>query len=209
MPEPIESYAARIHDAQEAGGGRLGLAEGMTDWDIFPFEASDLGVRPVGPLSEADPARHGEDPATCPVGDCPREERGDWRVVWTDEHWRVKAAPPSGSPLVLILETRAHLDFTELTDDLAGELGRLSVCLARLVEELPSAGRCHVMRIGDGGVHCHVWFFARPARMPQLLGSFMVVWDDLLPPVPVEVRDENAAFVVDRLVATYGGERVG
>jgi hypothetical protein len=33
----------------------------------------------------------------------------------------------------------------------------------------------------------------------------LVVWDDFLPPVPVEVRDANAAFVVERLVADVGG----
>ena len=48
---------------------------------------------------------------------------------------------------------------------------------------------------------------ARPARMPQLRGSPMVLWDDFLPPVPALVREANAAAVVDRLVARVGGER--
>jgi len=28
---------------------------------------------------------------------------------------------------------------------------------------------------------------ARPARMPQLIGSFAAIWDDILPPVPEEI----------------------
>jgi len=27
---------------------------------------------------------------------------------------------------------------------------------------------------------------ARPARLPQLIGSFAAIWDDVLPPVPEE-----------------------
>jgi hypothetical protein len=27
---------------------------------------------------------------------------------------------------------------------------------------------------------------ARPARLPQLIGSFAAIWDDILPPVPEE-----------------------
>ncbi len=86
--------------------------------------------------------------------------------------------------------------------------GRVQVALVRAVEALPSVARCHVIRVGDGGAHAHWWFMARPARMPELRGSFMVVWDDFLPPVPLEVRDANAAFVVERLVADLGGRAV-
>jgi len=33
-------------------------------------------------------------------------------------------------------------------------------------------GRVHVCRWGDGSEHLHWWFMARPARIPQLIGSF-------------------------------------
>jgi len=39
-------------------------------------------------------------------------------------------------------------------------------------------------------------------------GGRAVVPDDVLPPVPVEVRDDDAAFVVERLVADLGGRAV-
>ncbi|MFL6080286.1 MAG: hypothetical protein ACJ714_10200 [Ornithinibacter sp.] len=44
--------------------------------------------------------------------------------------------------------------------------------------------------------------------VPDLRGSSIVGWDDFLPPVPVEVRDATAAFVVERLVADLGGRAV-
>ncbi|NHA69862.1 hypothetical protein [Phycicoccus flavus] len=121
---------------------------------------------------------------------------------------RIAAAPPSGAPAVLLLEPRRHVDVPDLDDALAADLGRLHVALVAAVEALPSAGRCHAMRIGDGGAHAHWWFLVRPARMPQLRGSFMADRDDVLPPVPVHVRDENADFVATALVQRFGGRAV-
>ena len=40
---------------------------------------------------------------------------------------------------------------------------------------------------------------ARPTRFPQLIGSFAVVWDDVLPPTPHDVWDENLRLVVQAL----------
>jgi diadenosine tetraphosphate (Ap4A) HIT family hydrolase len=111
---------------------------------------------------------------------------------------------PSGV-LVLILEPRQHVDFAELDDDLAGQLGRLSVHLARAIESLPHIARAHVYRIGDGAEHLHVWFFARPGDQLQLRGSYLVSWDDLLPPLPEEVRQGDARAVATALAASYGG----
>jgi hypothetical protein len=40
---------------------------------------------------------------------------------------------------------------------------------------------------------------ARPSRIPQLIGSFAAVWDEVLPPTPKQVWDENVAVVVAAL----------
>ncbi|MGL5819727.1 MAG: hypothetical protein ACRCYR_19360 [Phycicoccus sp.] len=203
-PESVETYAARVAAAQDAAG-RLALDPGgVVTWDVFPFEADGLRLRPGPFLAAVEEPREGEDPATCPCTSPASARLPPWPVVWEDDDWRLKAAPPSGSPLVLILEPRRHVDVGDLPDDLAAAYGRLQVALVSAVEALPSVARCHVLRIGDGGAHAHLWFIARPARMPQLRGSFMVDWDDLLPPVPVEVRDANAAFVAARLGARWG-----
>jgi hypothetical protein len=36
---------------------------------------------------------------------------------------------------------------------------------------------------------------ARPARLPQLRTNLIAIWDDVLPPLPPEIRDENLAAV--------------
>ena len=110
-------------------------------------------------------------------------------------------------PLALMLHPRDHHDLADLPDDRAAELGVLSTHLARHVEALPHVARCHVYRIGDGGAHLHVWFFARPEGQVQMLGSWLVVWDDLLPEYPAAPADADAAIVADALVASYGGTR--
>ena len=48
-------------------------------------------------------------------------------------------------------------------------------------------------------------FFARVADVPQLRGSFLLVWDDLLPPTPQEQVRADAVAVARALVASYGG----
>ena len=106
-----------------------------------------------------------------------------------------------------MLHPRDHYDMADLPDDLAAELGVLTAHLVRHVEALEHVARAHVYRIGDGGAHLHVWFFARPAGQAQLYGSWLVVWDDLLPEYPADVADADAAIVADALVTSYGGSR--
>jgi hypothetical protein len=57
----------------------------------------------------------------------------------------------------------------------------------------------HVCRWGDGSEHFHMWFMARPARIPQLVGSFAAIWDDVLPPLPEELWRANLAIVAREL----------
>ena len=61
--------------------------------------------------------------------------------------------------------------------------------------------------LGDGGAHLHTWLFARPLGQSQLLGSWLVVWDDLLPEYPDDRAAADAAVVADALVDSYGGGR--
>jgi hypothetical protein len=43
---------------------------------------------------------------------------------------------------------------------------------------------------------------ARPARLPQLTGSFVAIWDDVLPPLPEEICRQNLARVKEALSAS-------
>jgi diadenosine tetraphosphate (Ap4A) HIT family hydrolase len=171
----------------------------MTEWDISPFAREGLRVAPLRPPVVPEPPRHGEDPSDC--GSCRRRDEG----IWLDDRWRLTRISGVGVPLVLVLYPRDHHDLHDLDDDLAAELGVLNVHVARHVEALPHVGRCHVYRIGDGGAHLHVWFFARPEGQSQLYGSWLVVWDDLLPEYPGAVAEADAAAVAEALVASYGG----
>lgn len=195
-PEEFYQHAISVADAER----RLPLSR-MTGWDISPFEQDGLRVAPLRPPVIPEPARQGEDPSDCKS--CMRRDDG----IWFDDNWRLTRIPHVGVPLVLMLHPRDHYDLNDLPDELAAELGVLTTHLSRHLEALPSIARSHVYRIGDGGAHLHVWFFARPEGQSQLYGSWLVVWDDLLPEYPAEVADADASTVADALIASYGGRR--
>jgi diadenosine tetraphosphate (Ap4A) HIT family hydrolase len=83
-----------------------------------------------------------------------------------------------------MLQPRAHLDLTDLDDDLATELGVLTVRIARAAGELPDVARVHVNKWGDGAEHLHVFFLGRPVGLQQLRGSNLALWEEMLPRVP-------------------------
>ena len=175
----------------------------MPGWDIFPFELDGLRIKPLEPLLDEEPARRGEDPADCLCAS-PTTPEQDARVVWSNERWVLSDAGMK-LPVTVILKPRAHHDLADLPDDLASEMGRLMVAVTAAVESLPSVGRCHVGRYGDGGAHLHPFFFGRPARMAQLRGSCVLDWEENLPDLPDDVRRANAAHVGHRLVERFGG----
>jgi hypothetical protein len=193
-PDEFHAYATRHADPD----GRLPLPP-MTGWDTFPFDQDGLRAVPLARPVTIEPLRHGEGGRECPACSPARP------AVWSDQHWRLSALGPSGAPLVLFLESRDHVDLPDLPDDRAAELGRLTVHTARAIESLPHIARAHVSRWADGSAHLHVFFFARPAGFGQLRGTYLAVWDDLLPPVPTSQRDADAAAVAQALAATYGG----
>jgi len=202
MPESAAQVHARA-TARADEDGRLPAPEATT-WDVFPWEAVEGRVVPKPLAAPADePPRWGEaDDKPCPAcaGFDPE------RVVWEDDLWVLTHdGAPTGLPLVLVLHTREHQDYNELDDEMASQLGRISVRLVRIIENLPHVGRVHVDRWGDGGSHLHVWFFARTAGLPQILGSYAVEWDEILPPGPEGLWRQDLATVATKL-ANWGGE---
>ena len=193
-PDEFYAYALAAADADR----RLPLSR-MTGWDVSPYEEEGLRVSVLRPPVVPEPPRDGEDPADC--RSCRARDEG----IWFDDRWRLTRMGGVGVPLVLLLHPRDHYDLGDLPDDLASELGVLTTHIARHVQALPHISRAHVYRIGDGGAHLHIWFFARPEGQAQLYGSWLVVWDDLLPEYPADLADADAATVADALVASYGG----
>jgi diadenosine tetraphosphate (Ap4A) HIT family hydrolase len=196
-PDEFYDHARAAAD----GELRLPLAR-MTGWDISPFEPEGLRVSPLRPPVLPEPPRHGEDPADC--GMCRARDEG----LWFTDHWRLDRVAGVGVPLALMLYPRDHYDLAELPDELAAELGVLTTRIVRHVQALPHVSRAHVYRLGDGAAHLHLWFFARPAGQLQFFGSWLPVWDDLLPEYPADVADTDAAIVADSLIASYGGRRL-
>jgi hypothetical protein len=205
MPETPEELYARVQAfAAAQPDGRLPVPD-MTAWDIFPFETEGLRTRELRPPELPEPPRTGED-----AGDCRRCAVGDEGAVWTDDRWMlVPPGEPLGIPYGALLMPRAHLDFGDLDDDMAAQLGRLCVRLDRIICGLGGIGRVHVYKIGDGGAHLHIWLLARPAGLLQLRGSSLSDWIDALPPVPADIWAEDQRRVATALAASYGGSVVG
>lgn len=193
-PEGFHEHALAAADATH----RLPLAR-MTGWDISPFEQEGLRVAPLRPPVLPEPARHGEDPERC--DSCRDRDEG----IWFNERWRLTRIEGVGVPLVLMLHPREHYDMADLPDGLAAELGVLTTHIVRHVQAVPHISRAHVYRIGDGGAHLHIWFFARPEGQAQMYGSWLPVWDDLLPEYPAALADADAARVVEALTESAGG----
>jgi hypothetical protein len=159
-----------------------------------------LRVKKIAAPVEVEPPRSGEDAADCVACNTP-----DDAYIWVSERWRVRAMDrPTGLPIVLILECRSHLDLGDLPNLLAAELGVMTVRLERAIRSLDGVARVHVNRWGDGSAHLHMWFLARPYGQLQLRGTFLSLWDDILPRIPEQRWRENLADVAAWL-AEFGG----
>ena len=186
MPETPEELYERVKD-----GLRMPPVE---EWETFPFDG-EMRPRALLPPVETEKPRFGEGGV-----DCRRCQASDDEYIWTSERWRLLALGPTGLPVVVMLEPRAHFaEPGDLPDVLAAELGVLLARTERAIRSIGDIGRVHVCRWGDGGEHLHWWFMARPARTPQLIGSFAAIWDDILPPVPEDIWRANVADVVSAL----------
>ncbi|SNY58782.1 hypothetical protein [Paractinoplanes atraurantiacus] len=175
---------------------------GFTRWPSFPFEG-DMRVKPLAAPVEVEPPRAGEDAADCVACNTP-----DDAYIWVSERWRVRAMDrPTGLPVVVILECRSHLDLGDLPNLLSAELGVMTVRLERAIRSLDGVARVHVNRWGDGSAHLHMWFLARPQGRLQLRGTFLSLWDDILPVIPEHEWHENLALVAAWL-AEFGGKAI-
>ena len=182
--------------AVEAEHGRLPMPD-MAGWDIFPFEG-DIRVRLVDDPVVPEPPRGGEGGNPCYACD-----GGETQAIWADDRWRL--VPQKETPFpILLLGPRAHLDSADLDAAMAAELGVLTVRLERVLLGLGGVGRVHVMKIGDGGAHLHVWFFGRPEGLLQVRGSSLSDWSDTLPVMPDDEWLDLQREIAAGLAATGG-----
>lgn len=197
MPESAEEIYARVV-AAVGEHGRLPMPP-VEEWDMFPWEVVDGALVPkvlAAPVADAEPPRAGAGGVGCL--NC--EGEGDAVRVWENDRWKLAHPPsPAGLPLVLWLSSKQHLDYPDMSDELAAEYGRISVWLCRIMSNLPHIGRVHVCRWGDGSEHLHVWFIARTARLPHVTGSMAVEWNEILPPVPEDIWRADIRTVATKL----------
>jgi diadenosine tetraphosphate (Ap4A) HIT family hydrolase len=182
VPETPDEFWARARGALKTPP--------LDEWDTWPF-VGEPAPRELAPPQGADRPRHGEGGIGC--REC---EEGLARALWFDDNWVLKPlSEPSGMPCVVLLNTRMHVDFHDLPEDLHAGLGPLLVRVQRAIYAIGDIGNVHILRIGDGSEHCHFWFMARPRGLHQLQSGFVQIWDDVLPPLPEDVWRANLEIV--------------
>jgi hypothetical protein len=120
------------------------------EWETFPFEG-DIRPRALLPPEATERPRRGE--GDIPCGRCALDES---LVIWSNERWVVHATDePTGLPVVVMMQSREHLDFEDIDADLAADLGRMLLRVERAVASVPHVGRVHVCKWGDGTARLH------------------------------------------------------
>lgn len=169
----------------------------VANWPIFPFKG-DISVRTVRPFAPEDHVRSG-DPGGPP---CHCSGEGDFQPaapIWQNDRWLVRPIGFGGdrAPFpAYMLETVEHLDFDDFDEELAADLGVMTLRIDRAMRSADDLGRVHVNRWGDGGSHYHLWFLGRPRGAGQLSGFALPWWGFILPG-----RTEAEQAASDRSVA--------
>lgn len=157
--------------------GRLVLPR-QSRWPIFPFDTVGLTMTELEDPVLPEPPRRGERP-----GDCWTCRGDDASFVWSDEAWRVSMSNEALAVPEVVLHSREHIDFHELDDEQAAEMGVRLIRIQRALASIEGVGRVHVYKWGDGGAHLHIVLVARPVGMMQLRGMFLTTWMNALPPL--------------------------
>jgi diadenosine tetraphosphate (Ap4A) HIT family hydrolase len=188
MPETPEQLHARVADGLRTPP--------VHEWDSWPFEG-EIRPKTLAPLSP-EPVIEGQGGV-----DCRACAKPDSDYLWADERWRVTSlGEPSGLPVIVILEPREHFAGpAELPDALAREQGLMLGRVERAVLSVDGIARVHIGRWGEGAEHLHWWFFGRPEGFGQLRSSFAEIWDDVLPPTPRGIWEDNLERVARALNA--------
>lgn len=170
----------------------------VANWPIFPFEG-DIKVRKVFPFAPQEHVRSG-DPGGPP---CACTGEGDYTPsapIWQNDRWQVRPLSFGGerAPFpAYMLETVEHMDFDDFDEEMAADMGVMTLRLDRAMHAANDLGRVHVNRWGDGGAHYHLWFLGRPRGAGQLSGFALPWWGFILPS-----RSEEAQAASDQSIAT-------
>ncbi len=199
MPSSVEWYDQVIRRIAEVGH----QAQDPLSWKTWPWDDRFVVRHLEGPAEE--PARDGTggiDCFTCAANDDP----GDY-VVWRDDI-AMLGRKREGTPLPFLafLMPRRHADLGGLTEVEAARMGVLLTQLERAVCDVLDVPRIQAARWGDGSEHLHWWVYGRPTGIGQLRGTFLAIWEDLLPVRDPEDVGRDLDLVTTRLVELVGGE---
>ncbi|GAB3280326.1 hypothetical protein GCM10027589_07280 [Actinocorallia lasiicapitis] len=162
--------------------------------ETCPFE-DPLIIRDLAEPVATEPFRRGEGSRPCMNCSLP-----DSTYIWTDDRWRIRAKDPTSLPGTVILETRDHYDsFMDLPGQLVGEFGPLAARVERAIMSITGIARVHALRWGDGNAHFHMYFYARPYGQMQLRGTFMEIWELLLPEASADIIRTSGAHIAHQL----------
>lgn len=191
----IDEFLSQAREHQRTNPEALELPA-FTQWPTWPFEGGGR-VRAISQAVLPEAPRKGEGGVDCGACNAPDRE-----YLWVNDDWRVRATKaPTGLPVILFLEPRVHADSDELPDHLLDGLGRVLRRVDKALMSLGDIARVQMARWGDGGEHFHMWFFPRPLGFAQGRGSFLSMWDDVLPPRPLAEWEHTLVEVAAALRA--------
>lgn len=203
MPAGADQWYVKIRARLDAEGPRSWDAAG---WSTWPFDG-DVAVRELQPPDPTGEVARGGDDGDCPICDQSLSADPSADIAWRDDLWML-GAPFEGAamPFLAFLMPRRHADLGDRTAAEAARMGELQVHLERAVTEVLDVPRVQLYRWGDGNSHLHWWVYGRPTAVLQLRGTFLPIWDDLLPPREVAAQRVDIDLVAARLVELAGCE---
>jgi len=183
-----------------AGGYRRAS---WTAWPTWPF-LGELEQRELEPPTR-ERERGGTGGVDCFMCAAAAGERDDY-LVWRDDVAMLGEPLETGAlPFAAFLMPRQHADLAGLSPAVAGRMGELQTLLERAVTDVLDVPRLQLYRWGDGQEHLHWWALGRPTGVEQLRGTFLPLWDDVLPPRPREQSHADLVAVATRLAELAGG----
>lgn len=169
-------------------------------------DEDSLARKELSPPVIPEPPLSGEGGIDC--GACQRPA-DDW-TVYEDDRWRVRALHRDMTfPGSAMIESVRHAKgIGDLTTEEAAGFGVMCQRVSQALLARPAGapgygdgrvGRVHMHFWGDGAEHFHVWFFPRPLGYLDLRGSYLVEWEELLPPASEHELRAAAADLRSRL----------
>jgi diadenosine tetraphosphate (Ap4A) HIT family hydrolase len=205
MTQTPKQWYDRVHAVIGDSGYR---EPDFSSWMSWPW-VGDLTTKPLDPPVAAEPARAGGGGAgDCQICTWSQDPDIDY-LIWRDETWMIGLPfEPSSLPFAAFLMPRRHADLQDLTPAESARQGELLTGIERAACAVLAVPRIQVARWGDGSEHLHWWMFARPTGQLQLRGTFLALWDDLLPGADSAATRSNGELLAAKLVELAGGEVV-